>query len=140
MPDFRGDKGIHACTYAFLPHMGSLSAENVILPAYLLNEKPLIVEGSLPMESLLHVGCDHVIVEAVKPAETKNNEPSEKSFILRLYEAEGASDTVSLQFGIPVKGVALTNMLEKVQQEYDAAQPLTLAFRPFEIKTIKVSY
>ncbi len=140
MPDFRGDKGIHACTYAFLPHMGSLSAENVILPAYLLNEKPLIVEGSLPMESLLHVGCDHVIVEAVKPAETKNNEPSEKSFILRLYEAEGASDTVSLQFGIPVKGVALTNMLEEVQQEYDAAQPLTLAFRPFEIKTIKVSY
>lgn len=141
MPDFRGDKGIHECTYAFLPHMGSLAADNVIQPAYLLNERPLIVEGSLPMESLLELGTDHVIVEAVKPLEKNEKESSsEKGFILRLYEAEGAADTVTLRFGIPVRGLALTNMLEEVQQGYDAAQELTLEFRPFEIKTVKVGY
>lgn len=135
MPDYRGDKGIHVCTYAFLPHMGSLSAGNVIQPAYLLNVRPLVVSGSLPMESLVSVGTDHVIVETVKPLEEE-----EKGFILRLYEAEGAADTVTLHFGIPVKGLAGTNMLEETQTEYEAAQQLTLTFRPFEIKTLKVSY
>nr|WP_300660450.1 glycoside hydrolase family 38 C-terminal domain-containing protein [uncultured Acetatifactor sp.] len=141
LPDFRGDKGIHECTYAFLPHLGSLSAENVICPAYLLNEKPVIVEGALPMESLLRVGSDHVIVETVKPAESKGEDSSgEKSFVLRLYEAEGSGETVSLAFGIPVKGAAVTDMLEEVQEEYGPVQQLALDFRAFEIKTVKVWY
>lgn len=136
MPDYRGDKGIHECTYAFLPHMGGMSAENVIQPAYLLNEKPLVVKGSLPLaESLVKVGSGHVIVETVKPMENKGN-----GFILRLYEAEGAADRVTLTFGFPVKGLAQTNMLEEVTQEYPAGQQLTLSFRAFEIKTLRVEY
>ena len=81
-----------------------------------------------------------MIVETVKPLEQKTGSSPEKGFILRLYEAEGAADTVTLNFGVPVKGLALTNMLEEVQQKYDAAQQLTLEFRPFEIKTLKVNY
>lgn len=136
MPDYRGDKGIHECTYAFLPHMGSLSAESVIWPAYQLNEKPLAVKGSLsPAESLVSVDSPHVIVETVKPMEEKG-----RGFILRLYEAEGAADTVTLTFGFPVKGLAETNMLEETQQEYEAARQLTLQFRAFEIKTLRVEY
>lgn len=146
MPDFRGDKGIHECTYAFLPHLGGFSAGNVIEPAYLLNEKTLQVSGSLPMESLLTVGTDHVIVETVKPSERpqRGEAPSdgagEKSFILRLYEAEGAGDRVAVSFGIPVKGIAETNLLEETLKEYEAAQELVLDFRPFEIKTLKIYY
>ena len=135
MPDERGDKGIHECTYAFLPHMDSMSADSVIQPAYRLNEKPLAVEGSLSMDSLLTVGCDHVIVETVKPME-KNG----RGFILRLYEAEGAAEKTVLTFGFPVKGLAETNMLEEVQAEYPAAQQLELDFGAFEIKTIMVNY
>ena len=56
-PDYRGDKGIHFCTYALLPHLGSMDAENVIRPAYLLNEKPIIVSGHVPLESLLSIRC-----------------------------------------------------------------------------------
>ena len=56
-PDYRGDKGIHFCTYALLPHLGSMDAENVIRPAYLLNEKPIIVSGHMPLESLLSIRC-----------------------------------------------------------------------------------
>lgn len=135
MPDYRGDKGIHVCTYAFLPHMGSLSAKQVIWPAYQLNEPPLVVQGSLPMESLVSVGSDHVIVETIKPLEKK-----EKGFVLRLYEAEGADDVVTLGFGIPVRGVAEMNMLEEPLEEHGAARELALHFRPFEIKTLKVEY
>lgn len=135
MPDERGDKGIHECTYAFLPHMGSLSAGNVIQPAYALNEKPLAVEGSLSMESLLSLDCDHVIAETVKPME-KNG----KGFIVRLYEAEGAAERVTITFGFPVKGLVQTNMLEETQKEYVPAQQLELDFRAFEIKTLMISY
>lgn len=135
MPDFRGDKGVHDCTYAMLPHMGSMAAGNVIEPAYLLNEKPLFVNGSLPMESLVSLSTDHVIVETVKPLEKQ-----EKGFILRLYEAEGASGAVTVTFGFPVKGIAQTNMLEEIEKEYEAAQQACLTFRPFEIKTLKITY
>ena len=136
MPDYRGDKGIHECTYAFLPHMGSLSAENVIQPAYLLNEKPLAVKGSLPLaESLVKVGSGPVIVETVKPAEETG-----RAFILRLYEAEGTADKAALTFGFPVKSLAQTNMLEEVLEEYPGAQQIELSFRAFEIKTLRVEY
>lgn len=135
LPDYRGDKGVHECTYAFLPHLGSLSAESVIRPAYLLNEKPFIVDGSLPMESLMTMNCDHVIAETVKPLEQKG-----KGFVLRLYEAEGAADTAKIVFGIPVKGVTETNMLEEPIAEHGPMQLIELHFRPFEIKTLRIDY
>lgn len=135
MPDYRGDKGVHDCVYAFLPHMGSLAAQTVIRPAYLLNEKPLAVKGSLPLESLLELDCDHVIVETVKPMEDKG-----KGFILRLYEAEGSGDRAVLRFPFPVKRLALTNMLEEVQEELGKHQEIQLSFRAFEIKTVLVEY
>ncbi len=141
MPDFRGDKGVHECTYSFLPHMGGFAAESVIQPAYLRNVEPLLVEGSLPMDSLVTLDSGHVIVETVKPLEEKaGNQARTRDFILRLYEAEGAADTVTLNFGIPVKNVAVANMLEEVQEDLGSVQQPALNFRPFEIKTLKVSY
>lgn len=134
-PDYRGDKGIHKCTYAFLPHMGSLSAERVIFPAYELNEKPLFADGIIQQKSFVKVDTDHIIVETVKPLEKQ-----EKGFILRVYEAEGSEDTATLTFGIPVKALEETNMLEESKQVFEASEKLELRFHPFEIKTIKVNY
>ncbi len=87
------------------------------------------------MESLISLDCDHVIVETVKPME-KNG----KGFIVRLYEAEGATERVTLTFGFPVKGLVLTNMLEEAQTEYVPAQQLELEFGAFEIKTLMICY
>ncbi|MDD4849814.1 MAG: glycoside hydrolase family 38 C-terminal domain-containing protein [Gemmiger sp.] len=134
-PDFRGDKGVHRCVYAFLPHLGGFSAGNVIQPAYRLNEKPLTVAGAMPQQSLVRLDCDHVVVETVKPAEKAG-----RTLILRLYEAEGSTDTTTLQFGFPVTALAETNMLEETQQSFAPAQELRLTFQPFEIKTIQVGY
>lgn len=45
-PDPTGDSGVHDVTYAFLPHVGGLSAEEVVQPAYRLNHPPRVFAGS----------------------------------------------------------------------------------------------
>ena len=45
--------------------MGSMDAVNVVRPAYLLNEKPLLVKGNLALESLARVEAENVIIETV---------------------------------------------------------------------------
>lgn len=134
-PDYRGDKGVHCCTYAFLPHTGSMSAENVIRPAYLLNEAPLFVSGKLEMESLLTVDAANVIAETVKPAED-----AAKCFVLRLYEGEGTWTATKLRLGIAAKEVVETNMLEETKQVLEAGREIDLTFKPFEIKTLLIKY
>lgn len=135
-PDYRGDKGVHLCTYALLPHLGSMDAENVIRPAYELNEKAIIAQGALPMESLAAADAPNVMIETVKPAED-----ADKCFILRLYEAEGTYTATKLSFpGVAVRGIEETNMLEEQKESLEAAQEVMLTFRPFEIKTLKIWY
>lgn len=134
-PDTEGDKGIHCCTYAFLPHTGEFSACNVIRPAYELNVKPVVVNGSLPQSEFIQVSAENVIVEAVKPAED-----NEKAFIVRLYEAEGAYAKTKVTFAGAIAALAETNMLEETIQEYPAGNSMELVFHPFEIKTVKVNY
>lgn len=135
MPDYRGDKGVHCCTYALLPHMGSMDAVNVVRPAYLLNEKPLLVKGNLALESLARVEAENVIIETVKPAED-----ARKAFVLRLYEAEGTQTVTKLSFGVPVEQVEETNMLEETLIVLGTGPEVELAFKPFEIKTLMVDY
>ncbi len=135
MPDYRGDKGIHTCVYAFLPHLGSMDAVNVVCPAYLLNEKPLPVKGNMALDSLARVEAENVIIETVKPAED-----ARKAFVLRLYEAEGTQTATKLSFGVPVEQVEETNMLEETLIVLGTGPEVELTFKPFEIKTLLVNY
>ena len=135
-PDVLGDKdGIHLCTYSFLPHMGSFSAESVIRPAYELNVPVVETTGCASLEKLATVSAPNVIVEAVKPCED-----SEKAYIVRMYEAEGTYTHTDVSFVASAKKVSVTNMLEEVLSELPLAEKYELEFRPFEIKTIKVTY
>ena len=134
-PDFNGDKGEHYCEYGFLPHCGGFSAESVIAPAYAFNYKPIILPGSRKMASLLQSGASNVVIETVKPCED-----SAHAFIVRVYEAEGAYTHTDLRLGFAPKAVELTNMLEEKVQELPAAGSVKLTFRPFEIKTLKITY
>ncbi len=134
-PDDRGDKGQHFCIYAFLPHQGGFSAQNVIRPAYALNYRPVILSGSIQQPSLLLVDADHVIAETVKPAES-----GEKAYVIRLYEAEGAAVRTKLHIHGTVKAVEETDMLEEDGRLLSDNGEVELRFRPFEIKTLKVSY
>lgn len=139
-PDYRGDKGKHFCSYAFLPHCGGFAADNVIQPACCFNVKPVLLKGEIIQDSLLEVSAGHILADTIKPAES-----GEKAYVVRLYEAEGAGAEAKIQFHTAVKKVELTNLLEEPEAAQALSwqpekQELTLRFRPFEIKTVKVYY
>ncbi len=131
-PDFFGDHGHHRTVYSFLPHTGSFSVENVVQPAYELNVAPVQGTGDYDTIALVIPEKNNVIVESIKPCED-----NEKAFIARMYEAEGSHTHSDIKLFSGAKKVEITNMLEEVQSEYDGNG---LDFRPFEIKTLKISY
>ncbi len=134
-PDPRGDAGVHECVYSFLPHIGAFSSENVVLPAYSLNYKPVVMEGRAEYRFFARVDCDNIIIETVKPCEE-----NQKAYIIRLYEAEGTYVNAKVSLGTAPAGVEITNMLEEVLESVPGEKEINLSFNPFEIKTIKVSY
>ena len=134
-PDPRGDEGLHRVTYSFLPHAEPFSSESVIKPAYMLNYRPIIVEGDYRLPDLLHVDGGSVILETIKPCED-----TQKAFIVRLYEAEGSYSNTVLKLSLNATKIEETNMLEEPQAELPLGGELPLTFKPFEIKTLKISY
>ncbi len=131
-PDFTGDHGRHKVVYSFLPHTGSFSAQNVIKPAYELNVPAVVGRGGYEAVALAVPEKDNIIVESIKPCED-----NEKAFIARLYEAEGTYTVTGVKLAPGAKKAQITNMLEEVIETADTD---SLEFRPFEIKTIKISY
>ena len=88
------------------------------------------------MPSLLSVEAPNVIAETVKPCEDV-----EKAFIVRLYEAEGTYAETNVTLPEGAKSVEETNMLEEILSSVPVKDGrISLSFRPFEIKTIKISY
>ena len=134
-PDYKGDVGVHRCVYSFLPHNCGFSAESVVRPAYELNIPAVVSAGRYESKPLVSVDAGNIIVETVKPCED-----TERAFIVRMYEAEGAFTNARVSFFDGAKSVKVTNMLEEEQSEVADFAPAALSFRPFEIKTIKVTY
>lgn len=134
-PDFRGDKGVHECTYSFYPHNEGFGASSVIHPAYALNCPALIVPGETDHDQLATIAADNVIIETVKPCED-----AERAFILRLYEAEGTYTRTKLSLGGNAKAQELTNMLEETLEPLSGTSETDLVFQPFEIKSVKITY
>ena len=131
-PDIEGDRGLHRTVYSFLPHNSGFSTESVIRPAYELNIPVVQSKGAFEAEALIIPEAANIIVESIKPCED-----CEKAFIARLYEAEGTFTSCPVEFFEGAKKVEITNMLEEVQQTLEGN---TVEFRPFEIKTLKITY
>ncbi len=135
-PDNKGDmEALHRCVYSVLPHDSGFSAESVIKPSYMLNIPVIQTAGAVETTPLMTLQADNCIVEAIKPCED-----AEKAFIARIYEAEGAFTKTEIKLFDGAKKVALTNMLEEEIEVFDVEDKLTLTFKPFEIKTVKVYY
>ena len=133
-PDVTGDPGAHEMTYSLLPHTGAFSAETVTHPAYELNVPTVAVKGAADLRPFAAISAPNVIAEAVKPAEDGTD-----AFVLRLYECEGSKTRADVTFASAVKSAMLTNLLEDEQEALPLSDgTLSLNFRPFEIKTIKL--
>jgi alpha-mannosidase len=140
-PDPMADRGRHEFTYSIYPHAGSWSEGQVVRRGQELNQ-PLIArilekhEGTLPpSHSFFAVEAEGVILDAVKLAEDHS------AMIFRLYEANGKTENAVLALTRKPARAAVTDLLENELAPLQfTGNRLGLSFRPFEIKTIKVSF
>jgi alpha-mannosidase len=135
-PDPRGDEGTHRFAYSLLPHKGGFSVESVVRPAFEFNFDVSIQLDAAAQEpwSLLSIDQPNVIVAAVKKSEDGND------LIIRLYEAGKSAGYAKLTFGMDLKSIAEVNLLEEEPVEVTLeGREAELYFRPFEIKTLRIS-
>ncbi|NLK27103.1 MAG: alpha-mannosidase, partial [Clostridiales bacterium] len=131
-PDERGDMGDYRFRYGILPHMTGFQAQEVILPAYQFNYKPIVTQHSKrSSEPLLSINRGNLIIETIKPCED-----AQKAFIARIYEAEGTYTKGELQTGFACSKIEYCDMMENPLSDYDGE----LIFQPFEIKNLKFTY
>ncbi len=135
------DQGEHDFRYAIYPHKGDAISGGVPRAGYEFN-LPLRVlpvqahAGPKPGAGSLFTlsGAGNVIVEAVKKAE------DDSAMIIRLYEANHGGARVTVGFNAAAKKVEETNLMEEILHELALqSNSITLDFRPFEIKTLKVT-
>jgi alpha-mannosidase len=131
-PDPVADRAEHDLTYSLYPHAGDVAEGGVVRAGYELNV-PLRVATGAPHETLLSVDAPNVIVDTVKLAE------DEDALIVRLYEAHGASCRAVLTVPQGVSAAAAVDLLEENEQALALVDgTVALAFRAFEVKTVKL--
>ena len=139
-PHKGADIGKHIFTYSVYAHDGAVSASKAIERAYDLNNPMIAVSipkpsvGVLPETfSLINADKNNVIVESLKKAEDGNG------YIARLYEGKNTQTKTRICFGLPVKKVYLTNLMEENMREIPMENNgVRLQFKAFEIHTIRV--
>lgn len=138
-PNPEADKEHHSFTYSFCPHDGSLEESDTIAQAYAFNNPCIAAvkekDGDMLKSGWQFVGTDTdgVIVEAVKKACDSDD------IIVRMYEAYNRRETAKLHVSLPVKEAYLTNLLEDEAEKLDVTEnTISLKFKPFEIKTVKI--
>jgi alpha-mannosidase len=140
-PDPVADRGEHHFTYSLYPHAGDHVAGGVVRAGYELNVplRPLAgMPGGGPLAqsaSWFRVGTPDVIIETAKQAEDGSG------LIVRLYEAAGGSTRTEFGCGFELAEAAETNLIEEnsTPLELSAGEGLQLDFRPFEIRTLRLT-
>jgi alpha-mannosidase len=133
-PDMHADLGLQTFTYSLYVWHGAFSDCDVVRHGYDLNAPVITAPGAAGTLSLFSVDAPSVVIDTVKPAEDGSGD-----IIVRLYEAMQKSVTCQLATSLPVESVVETDMLEGagVPLEWDGGL-VTLTFRPFEVKTLRI--
>ena len=137
-PDPECDQGEQKFVYSFYAYNGCLMNSGVVQQGYDLNVPAAVLPGAREDGSLLTIGAENVILEALKPAEDGSGD-----YILRMYETMRTATDTELTLNLPCSSVSACNMLEEdgedvaVEKKGESAS-VKLSFRPFEIKTLRV--
>lgn len=106
---------------------------DVVRQGYELNVQPKISDGAVKAFCAAAVDRANVILETMKPAEDGSGD-----IILRLYESKKAAVTARVVCRLGVKAW-VCDMLENVVEEIPMEDGvLTLPFRAFEVKTVRL--
>ncbi len=129
-PDPTADMGQHHFTYSLYPHRGDFIEGKTIQEAWEINEKPLVLNGSIGTLPQITTTQDAtIVIDTIKKAEDGNG------WIIRAHEYAGTDQTVDLT----IEGLTWwreTDLLERNIGEVKDKQP-SLTFAPYEIKTIR---
>jgi len=144
-PDPTADQGEHTFTVSL--RVGA-TIDDAITEGYRLNLPPRRVIGARPVDPLVTVDNDAVVVEAVKLAEDRSGD-----VVVRLYEARGGRARATVRAGFTVGEIVETDLHE---QPYAATHRLDghgptaptvietvadgarLELRPFQIVTLRL--
>lgn len=105
--------------------------------AYLLNNPLFVREGRLKdCSSLSLFSAKGAVLDTVKPSEDG------KGYVLRLYDPNNRSTTVSINSDFKIANAYFTDMLENIIEQASVIGKNQIAFRikPFEIVTLKVLF
>ena len=136
-PNTVQDREMHYFTYALYPHEGTVENSDVVSHGYSLNLPLYCVRGTADHGSYSFVSTDknNIIIETVKKAEDTDD------IVIRAYETWNKRTHCSYKFAEAPKSVYVCNLLEENEEEIPVdGDSVELDFKPFELKTIKVSF
>ena len=135
----------HSYNYALYLHQGSYEQSDLTMVAHSFNSPLKVVPASQSLigksMSFFELSDSDVKLETVKPAENG------RGIVLRLYEYAGCNAKVQLKSRLTFEKAELCNLLEevmvtgkplKITQEGEIRK-LELSFKPFEIKTLRLT-
>ena len=129
-PDPETDQGPHHLRYALVPGADIVDAAR---EGYRINLPEREVAGGEPVEPLVRLDNDGVIVESVKLADDRSGD-----VVVRLYEACGAHTSAAVRLGFPARSVHSVDLLERRVPGIDEpGDVIHLTLRPFEIVTLR---
>ena len=135
-PDMTADLGEQTFTYAFYAWPGSFYESGLVAEGYKLNVPVRTMPGQAAEGALFDTGACNIVVEAVKLAADGSGD-----VIVRLYEALRNATSTTLTTSLPVARAYDADMLENVQGEFTVdGGTIALDFKPFEIKTLRLSF
>ena len=134
-PDPTADLGTHRFRYALYPHQGTLASAQVVRRACEFNTPWTVLDGEIASpRSWFSVDSPNLVIDTVKKAEDSD------ALIVRLYECHGARGSARFSTCLPITAAQSVNLLEEagVPLLLLAGQSIELAFRPFEIITLRI--
>ncbi|MFD3873307.1 alpha-mannosidase [Streptomyces sp. NPDC058623] len=134
-PDPETDQGRHTLRFSLAP---GATIGDAVREGHALNLPERVVTGAGPVEPLLAVDEDAVVVEAVKLAEDRSGD-----VVVRLYESRGGRATAHLTPGFPITAAVESDLLERPLSGSAVAAPaadgrIALTLRPFQIVTVRL--
>ena len=135
-PDRHADLGTHRLAYALFPHAGDWRDAGTVGEAARFNRPVLWTRGECAgvlARPLVAAEPANVVIDTLKPAEDGDG------WVVRLYEAHGATTTAMLRFGPAIQGVWVSDTLEDRGAAIDVVDgECELALTPWRILTLRV--
>ncbi len=141
-PDPKADRGTHTFRFAYFPHGGITDRREVVRRAREMNTPVLVTPLSrdagpadhswFSLSAATQTG-ETVAIDTVKPAEDG------RGVILRMYEHQGTSTTVTLHGTGQYNSAELVDLLENVVESVPVSgDTLNLSFSPFQIRSLRL--